>query len=138
MELNFIAIGIAAVVQFIVGAIWYMPLFGGVWGRMHGFDALSPEAQKSAQKQMMPLLVIQFFVTCVTTTVFALLVTGLPAEWNRYGLALFFWLGFVLPTQVSAVLFGGTEPRWVVKKIMIMSGGSLVNYLMLALVLGWF
>ena len=38
----------------------------------------------------------------------------------------FFWLGFVVPAQVSAVIFGGTEPKWVVTKLAIMSAASLL------------
>ncbi len=125
MDINYIAIIVATVVQFIIGAIWYMPLFGSLWGKMHGFDKNSPEAQAEMQKGMWPLLVVQFIGTLVTSTVFVLLLNGMPYEWNPYGLIGFMWLGFVLPTQVSAVLFGGTPPQWVVKKILVMAFGSL-------------
>jgi hypothetical protein len=114
--------------QFIVGAIWYMPLFGKLWGEIHGFDCLTPEEQKAAQKQMMPLLGVQLFMTLITSFVFALLLTGFPSTWNVYGIAGFFWLGFVMPAQVSAVIFGGTEPKWIVKKIAVSVGASLACY----------
>ncbi len=42
MDINYIAVLVAAVAQFIFGAIWYMPLFGGMWGKIHGFDFKSP------------------------------------------------------------------------------------------------
>lgn len=126
MPMNYLAILIATVAQFIIGAIWYAPLFGTMWGKIHGFDTKTPEVQARMKKQMMPLLVAQFLVTIVTTFVLALFITYLPSDWNAYALAGFFWIGFVVPTQVSAVLFGGTEPRWMVAKILIMSGGSLV------------
>lgn len=125
MDINYIAILVATVVQFIFGAIWYMPLFGGLWGRIHGFDTKSPEVQAEMRKGMMPLLAVQFVVTLVTSFVFVLLLNGMPYDWSRYGLAALFWLGFVVPTQVSAVIFGGTAPQWVVKKIAVMAFGSL-------------
>ena len=125
MHINYTAVLVAAVLQFIVGAIWYTPLFGKLWGKIHGFDTKSPEAQEAMKKGIMPLLVTQFIFTVLTTFVFALLLNGFPAEWNIYGLAGFFWLGFVVPTQVSAVIFGGTEPKWFVKKILVMAGASL-------------
>jgi FtsH-binding integral membrane protein len=125
MEINYIAILIASVLQFIFGALWYTPIFGKVWGRIHGFDKLPKEEQQKMMKKMAPLLGTQFLVTVVTTFVFALLLTAFPATYNVYGLALFFWLGFVVPTQVSAVIFGGTEPRWIVTKLLIMTGASL-------------
>ena len=125
MNINILAIIVATVAQFFIGAIWYTPIFGKLWGRIHGFDHLTPEAQKEMQKGMWKLLVPQFIFTFITTFVFALLKSGFPPEWNIYGLAGFFWLGFVVPTQVAAVLFGGTDPKWVVTKILIMAGGSL-------------
>ncbi len=138
MELNYLAIVVATVLQFIAGWIWYMPLFGKAWGAMHGYDRLSKEEQDKAQKEMGPQLGIQFVGTLVMTTVLALFVAGLPAEWNTYGIAGFFWLGFVVPTQASAVMFGGTPRGWMLKKTAIMAGGSLVSLMIAAAVLSFF
>lgn len=136
MELNYLAIGVATVLQFVAGWVWYMPIFGKAWGAMHGYDQLSPEAQEKAQKEMGPQLGLQFLGTLVMTAVLALLVGGLPAEWNTYGLAGFAWLGFVVPTQMSAVMFGGTPKQYMLKKTAIMASGSLVNLMIAALVFG--
>jgi hypothetical protein len=135
MSLNFVAIIVASVVQFVIGAVWYMPLFGKLWAKIHGFDMLSPEAQKESQKGMAPLLFAQFIVTVVTTVVLAMFLPVLPLEWNPYGIAGFFWLGFVVPTQVSAVLFGGTKSKWMVTKILISTGGALACLLAATFVL---
>ncbi len=135
MNINIVAVLVAAVAQFIFGAIWYMPIFGKMWGKIHGFDKATPEEQKVMTKKMSPLLVAQFVFTIVTSAVFALLMNGLPSDWNVYGLAGFFWLGFIVPTQVSAVLFGGTDPNWFIQKILIMAFGSLGCLMILAYVL---
>jgi hypothetical protein len=129
MNFDIVAILVASIAQFIIGAIWYMPLFGGLWGRIHGFDIKSPEAQKEMQKGMMPLLAVQFIITVVMTFVLAIVLGAMPASWNAYGMALHLWLGFIVPTQIGAVIFGGTEPKWVVKKIAVMAGAALVNIL---------
>lgn len=134
MELNFVAIGVATVVQFVIGAVWYTPVFGTLWGKIHGFDTLSLAEQKAAQTQMMPLLLVQFALTFMTSFVLDLLLAGMPADWNAYGFALFIWLGFVMPAQVSAVLFGGTEPKWVLSKIAVSIGASFFCYLAAAFV----
>lgn len=138
MNINYIAVLVAAVAQFIFGAIWYMPIFGKLWGKIHGFDILSKEAQAEMQKGMAPLLVTQFIFTIVTTFVFALLRNGFPSDWNIYGLAGFFWLGFMVPTQVSAVIFGGTDPKWFIQKILISTFGALGCMMILAFVLNSF
>lgn len=126
MFINVWSVIIASAAQFIIGAVWYMPLFGKLWGKIHDFEAKSPEEQAVMTKKMMPLLVVQFIVTVVTTIVLAIFITWVPMSWNTYALAGFLWIGFVVPTQVSAVVFGGTKPEWVVTKIAIMAGGSLI------------
>lgn len=138
MELNYLAIVVATVLQFICGWVWYMFLFGKTWGAMHGYDQLSKEEQEQAQKGMGLQLGIQFAGTLVTTFVLALFVAGLPAEWNTFGIAGFFWFGFVVPTQASAVMFGGTPKHWMVKKTAIMAGGSLACLMIAAAVLSVF
>jgi hypothetical protein len=45
------AVAVATVVQFIVGAIWYMPIFGKLWGEMFGFDKLSKKQQQEMQSK---------------------------------------------------------------------------------------
>jgi len=137
MDLNYTLILVASVLQFIIGGIWYTPIFGKTWGKMHDFDKVAPEVQKQMMKDMWKLLVPQMLFTVVTTFVFALLLTGFPNDWNIYGLAAFFWIGFIVPTQVSGVLFGGTKPEWIVKKILIMAGGSLLCMLAAAFVLSY-
>ena len=138
MELNYLAILVATVLQFIAGWVWYMPLFGKAWGAMHGYDQLSKEEQEKAQKEMGPQLGLQFLGTLVTTFVLALFIAGLPAEWNTFGIAGFFWFGFVVPTQMSAVMFGGTPKPWMIKKTAIMAGGSLVSLMIAAATLSVF
>lgn len=137
MNIHYTAILVASVLQFIFGAVWYTPVFGKVWGKIHGFDTFSSEEQKGMMKKMIPLLAVQFIVTILTTFIFALLIQGFPRDWNIYGLAGFFWIGFVVPTQVSAVLFGGTDPRWIVTKIAIMAGASFGCLMIVAGVLNY-
>ncbi|TXH00630.1 MAG: DUF1761 domain-containing protein [Candidatus Moraniibacteriota bacterium] len=138
MELNYVAIVAATVLQFISGWVWYMAIFGRAWGEMHGYDKLSKEEQDKAQKEMGPQLGLQFLGTLLTTVMLALFMAGLPAEWNPYGIAGFFWLGFVLPTQASAVMFGGTPKQYMLKKTVIMAGGSLVSLMIAAAMLSFF
>ena len=135
MDIHYTAVGVASVLQFIFGAIWYTPVFGKVWGKIHGFDKYSPEAQKGMRRKMMPLLAMQFVMTVITTFAFALLMTELFD--NIYQIAGVLWFGFVVPTQVSAVLFGGTEPKWMVAKIAIMAGCSFFCLMIAAAVLSY-
>lgn len=135
MPVNYLAILVASVLQFIFGAIWYTPLFGKQWGEIHGFNTRSKEEQAKMMTGMWKLLVPQFLVTILTTYVLALFSTQFPASWHTFGIAGFAWLGFVLPTQISAVLFGGTRPDAIFKKIAIMASCSLGCLMIAAAVL---
>ncbi len=126
MTLNYVAMLVATVAQFILGAIWYMPIFGKTWGKIHGIDVKSEDEVKIAQKQMVPFLIIQIIITFVTTLVLDIFITYIPTDWNAYGLAGLIWIGFFVPTQIGAVIFGGTKSEWMVKKILIMSGASAI------------
>lgn len=124
MSINYWAVLVATVVDFVIGAIWYMPLFGNLWGKMHGFDKLSKKEQDEARKGMAPYLLLQLVMTVLTVWVLAKL-NMLLVVYSIYTLGLMVWAGFVVPTQIAAVIFGGTEPKWMLQKSLIMAGGSL-------------
>ena len=123
--MNILAIGLASVAQFILGMIWYGGLFGKLWGTIHGFDQYSKEEQQAMMAKMPPYYALQFVVTVVTTVVLAVLISHTQG-YSAYVLALLVWIGFVVQTQVADVIFGGTQPRWMLQKMAIMAGGSLL------------
>ncbi len=131
MDINLIAVLVATVAQFVIGAIWYMPVFGRLWGEMFGFDKLSKAEQKEMQSKMGPYYGLQILVTLATSYVLALFITEMSGT-SAYVIALWLWAGFVVPTQVSAVIFGGVEAKWIPRRISIMAGGSLVCLLVAA------
>lgn len=126
MQFNYLAILLATVAQFVIGALWYSVLFGKLWGKIHGFDKLPKETQDKMMKEMGPYYGLQLLVTIITSVVLYIFIVFLPHDWNVYALAGFFWLGFVLPAQVSAVIFGGTDKKWIAKKIAVQAGCSLL------------
>lgn len=136
MQINYLAVLLATAAQFVVGFVWYGPLFSKLWGKIHGFNKLPKETQKKMMKAMGLFYALQLFVTLVTTVVLAIFLAYQPT-WNAYAMAAFFWIGFVVPTQVSAVIFGGTEGKWVVTKILVMAGGSLACLEVAAAILHW-
>ena len=125
MQLNYLAIIVATVVQFAIGAIWYSAFFGKLWGKIHGFDKLPKEVQQKMMKSMGPFYGLQALVTLITSFVLAIFIAYQPT-WNVYAMAGFFWIGFVVPTQVSAVIFGGTEPKWMLPKVAVQAGASIL------------
>lgn len=132
--MNYLAIALATTLQFVAGALWYSLFFGKLWGQIHGFDKLPKATQDKMGKEMGPYYAIQFFVTILTTFILALFITNLPG-WNPYAMAAFFWLGFTVPTLVSASIFGGTEKKWMFPKVAVQAGSYLLCYEIAAAVL---
>ena len=137
MGINIWAVVLAVVAQFVVGMAWYTVIFGAAWGRIHGFDKLDKEKQQEMAGKMGPFYGLQLVTTIFTAVVLAKLIVLLPS-YSPYTLAFMVWLGFVLPTQYSAVVFGGTEPKLIVQKLAIMAGGTLACLVAGAAILGAF
>lgn len=134
MQLNYLAILIATILQFAFGAFWYGALFGKLWGKIHGFDKLPKDVQEKMMKEMGPFYGVQAFVTLITTVVLAIFIANQP-DWNAFAMAGFFWIGFVVPTQISAAIFGGSPKEWLVKKVAIQAGAAFFCYEIAAIVL---
>lgn len=125
MEINFLAVLVAAVAMFVLGGLWYMWPFGKAWGKIHGFDALSKKEQDAMAAKMGPYYGGQLVVTLISAVALAYFIGAMPnIPW--YIVAFWLWFGFIVPTTVSGVLFGGTEGKYIMAKIIIMIGGSLV------------
>lgn len=122
------AIVLATLAQFAVGAIWYTPLFGNLWGKIHGFDTLDKKTQAKMMKQMGPIFGIQLSITVVTSIVLVLFHKMMTTD-SLFTYTFFIWLGFVVPAHISGILFGGTPQKWIAIKAAIMAGGSLVALL---------
>lgn len=137
MEVNIWAVLAATVAMFVVGAFWYMVPFGKIWGKIHGFDKLSKKEQEAMQKAMGPWYGAQLVVTILSAYVLALLIGLLPDQ-SPYFIAFMAWLGFVLPTTASNMIFGGAPQGYVWHKIAITSAESLVHLLVAAWVISLF
>lgn len=137
MEINLLAVLAATAAMFATGAVWYMAFFSKQWGEIHGFEKLSKKEQQEMQAKMGPYYGAQIVVTFVSAWMLAFFLGAVSSlEW--YVVALYLWLGFIVPTEVSSVIFGGTEGRWILSKIVISIGGSLATTLVGAWVISLF
>lgn len=135
MGLTIFLVLIMTMVQFVVGAIWYGTLFGKLWGKIHGFDKLSKEVQKKMMAEMGPYYGLQLLVTVLTSVVLVKFRNYVSGEPNVFWMVGLLWLGLVMPAQVSAVIFGGTDKKWLMKKILVQAGGSFACLQAAAIVL---
>lgn len=140
VPVNYLAIFLAAVVQMILGFLWYGPLFGKAWQKMKGFDSKSPAEMKEMQKKMMPYYGLTFLVSLITAYVLSH-VMFLSQNYYDYpgvmtGLmsGLWMWLGFMLPIHLGATIFSDKK-NW--KLFGVDAGYWLVGIILMGLVIGY-
>ena len=68
-HLNYLAVAVAAVVYFILGALWYSPLlFVKIWMKGNNIPTPTEEDKKKMKKQMGPLM-LSSIVCCLAATI---------------------------------------------------------------------
>ncbi len=130
IPLNYFAILVAAIVNMVIGSLWYGPVFGKAWMSMTGltYDSMKGMAMKPWQAMSLGFiaaLVMNYmlahslvFTSAYTQTAGASagLMTGFCA-----------WLGFVAPVTLGVVLWEGKP--W---KLWILNAGYYLVVLLAA------
>lgn len=111
VEVNFIAVFLAAIVAMVIGFLWYSPmLLGKPWMKEKGY---SSEQLKKEQKEMGKWYGVSFVVALITAYVLSLVMTLGENFYHQSELstgitsAFWMWLGFIMPVQMTATIFGG-------------------------------
>lgn len=104
IDVNLLAVLIAAVAAMAIGFVWYSPKlgFGKMWMALNGMspDTPAPEGQS---KLMVAGLLAQVVMAYVLAHFIAL--TGATDLGNATELAFWVWLGFVATIQLGSVLW---------------------------------
>ncbi len=127
VTVNYTAIVAAAVASFVVGWLWYGPLFGKTWMKLTGMKEMGKK------DDMMQSMVIMFVGTLITAWVLSafLQLTGSTTLSAALPVALWVWLGFQAPEAAGVVLWEGKS--W--NLFFLNAAQKLVNLLAIAAVL---
>lgn len=139
IEINYVAILIAVVANFILGFIWYTPLFGKVWGKEMGFDMTQKPPAGAMAKGMIIMIIGNFlmaFVFAHNIAVWNPVTWGLPPSPESPAstalmAAFFTWLGFFLPLDLNTVAW--EMKSW--KLFLINTTYHLLSLVIVALIL---
>lgn len=63
-DINWLAVLVAALAYFVVGALWYAPLFGKTWVKHHKIDVNDPEMKKGVAGTFVSSFLLMI-VTCI-------------------------------------------------------------------------
>ena len=111
LPINMVAILIAVVANFILGFLWYTPLFGKAWAKEMGFDmSVKPPAGAMA-KGMIFMVIGNFFLAYVFAHNIAAwsFVPGMDkmsVPLQIVNSTVFTWLGFYLPSRLKRSCMG--------------------------------
>lgn len=129
-DINMWAILAAGVSGVIIGMVWYAPaVFGNTWMKLAGItDKMREEGKKTMPKMA--------FLAFVAAVVLAWVMAHFAIIWGAFTigsaleLAFWIWLGFMLPVQLSAVLWEGKSMKY----LAITAGYWLVTTMVTAII----
>lgn len=131
-DINIWAVLVAAVVAFLIGALWYSPLlFAKQWMKAHGH---TPKKLKAMQAEAKRAYGVSFLCQIVLAAVMALLVAMIHMSSALAGikLGLVCWLGFAATLGLMANMYSDKP----IKAYLIDAGYQLVYFLVMGAILG--
>src|SRR5690349_7932517 len=133
MHINYIAILVTVVATFILGFIWYTPLFGKAWAKELGLDTSGKAPAGALAKGMIFNVIGNFLLAYVfahnlAAWSFVPDMKDATAADIILSSAIFTWLGFFLPVDLSAVAW--ENKSW--KLFFINTGYHLVTLVVAA------
>ena len=135
-KINVLAVVISVVANFILGFIWYTPLFGKAWGKEMGYDPNQKPEKSVMMKGMFFMVLGNFFFAWVFANnieawTFVPMMDEMGAGVKIFNAALFTWMGFYLPGQLGATVW--EKNSW--KLFAINSGYHLASLFVVATIL---
>lgn len=116
IDVNFVAVIVAAIASFVLGWLWYSPLlFGKMWMKEMGVSQAEQEkGKKEMQKKMLPVMVGGLISQLVMAYVLAhVIAMGMLAEiGSGISSGFWMWLGFVATVQLGMILWEGRTVKY--------------------------
>ncbi|HYC85952.1 MAG TPA: DUF1761 domain-containing protein [Chryseosolibacter sp.] len=108
IQINYLAILLAVIANFILGFLWYTPLFGKAWAREMGFDTSVKPTSGQLAKGMIIMVIGNFLMAYVfahnmAAWSFVPDMDKMPVSAVILSSAIFTWLGFYVPVDLGAI-----------------------------------
>ena len=108
LDINWFAALGAALLNMVIGFLWYGPIFGKAWLAASGKkmeDINKSEANKAYMISGALALITSFALA------FLIINLGIVVWWKGAALGALIWLGFVATTMYASVLFENKNPK---------------------------
>lgn len=122
IEVDWLPVFVAAVANMMIGFVWYSDcLFGSLWIQLNRFEQKKRSVLSILLASIDSLIIAYFigvfqFVAAITTVL------------DGMFLGVCLWLGFVVTTQISSVIWGNTPFRL----FLIDTGYKLLSFVVMA------
>ncbi len=127
-QINYLAVGVAALATIFIGALWYSRLlFGKLWVKAHGY---SEEKVKQMAGRGFIVSLLCYVVMAFVLAVFVSY-AGVSTVLQGAFLGLLVWIGFLATLGLTAHLF--SEKRWLT--YLIDAGYQLVYAVVMGVIL---
>jgi len=130
VAVNYWAVLVAAIVSFVVGWLWYGPLFGKMW---QGLMGMTPENMQAMKMKPMTAMFWGFVTALVMACVLSrvLFVFGAVSVSGALSVAFWVWLGFLATTSLGSYLWEGRP----FKLFVLNAAHQFVSVFLMAIVL---
>lgn len=136
MASSIVSVLVCGVAAMVVGMIWHNPkVFGNLYMKALGGDTnMPPEKMKEIQKKMWQIYVTQFILVLVQAFILMNFFMAWPQA-RAVVLALWIWLGFILPTVAGAWMWNPRPRKLAWQGFLISAGYNLVIMVVFSLIL---
>lgn len=136
MAINFVAIAVCVVANFLLGFLWYTPLFGKAWAKEMGFSTDKQPEKKDFIKGILFNILGNFLLAWVYASnmgawTFVPGMQEMSPTLIIANSAFFTWLGFYVPGYLSQLSWEGKS----IKLIAINAGYHLLSLVFASIIL---
>lgn len=139
LNINYLAIPVAALASFMLSFLWWGPLFGKKWAELAGLKDMQPDNSAMIRGMLLNLVgvLILCYVLAHSVNVWRPSVWGAGADQpaHIYGFfgGFFVWLGYVVPLQINTVAW--EQRSWAFFGINV--GGHFISLQAAAMILAF-
>ncbi|HKP24103.1 MAG TPA: DUF1761 domain-containing protein [Dongiaceae bacterium] len=130
LDINWLAVLVAAVVTFVLGGVWYGPLFGRAWRAAEG----QSEPQPGHQKHPAIVFGLSFVLMLIAAAALAIAIGPDPAVARSISFGLVVGVGWVATSFGVNYLFAGRR----LALFAVDAGYNVVLFALMGLIIGLF
>jgi hypothetical protein len=130
LDINWLGVIVAAVATFVLGGVWYGPLFGKVWRAAEG----RPDPDPTQAKHPVFVYGLSFVLMLIAAAVLAVAVGPDPSIDRSFVVGLVVGVGWVATSFGVNYLFAGRRPAL----LAVDAGYNVVLFALMGLIIGLF